>query len=894
MKNTPNARRGYNGRVKGLVGGMWILLAAFSLGLPLAAAQNAAAPAPSDAAWERMKRAFEAADFEGFGDVFIPALRAGETRRAANLRDTFGMKSVLFRVAGRIQDPDGLERVFLQVFFQNELAAMLENWRVVVIPQDGVWRVAEKEVSGSVSTLYKLRLPSGRAARAGRVEIDHQDFRLSFADAVVYYDNLPDFETGLIVLGEGRLRFAPSSETERHQLELRFGTPALEDRVESAYLRFSPGFFKSHIRIENEEPLDPPDEASRARDNRAYALFSAHYAGSFTVENSLTGEPMTFLPQGDQAVFDLKTRKAGELTYIYSPASEDEIHLAGRNPDRLINLYSPGAGEGGLKRMLVSFGEQTDVLGYQIDVDFQPDKMYLSARARVDVAARLDDVDSLKFNLHSAFDILRVQDQDGRSLFYTQDKTRGLLYIYLLTPLPKGGAGSIEVFYRGVLSPPPTTSDISAVGQFGVPIHPTAPRYETFLYSDSADWYPSPPQDDFFQAKIRIVVPPGYSCVANGLPTEQGVVNNLGRVTALDKVGHPYFGFETKTPVKYLSFLVGRLSPIGPVKVAGPVPSVPVEAFYASDIRLPRRTMLDESRSILQTFSEWFGPYPFEKLTVVQRQWPTAGGHSPASFVVFNELPRAADGTFALEAETPLSLGRFRAGYLAHEIAHQWWGQGLTWATYRDQWLSEGLAQFAAALYMREMEGEDAYRGLLKKFARWTTKKSDFGPVTLGMRLSHFDFAAYQAVVYDKSALVMGMLLDLLGEEPFFRGLRGVFAANRGRTVRTARFVQAMGEAAGRDLKPFFDLWLDSHRLPEIRVSHAVQAVDGAPALRFHVTQTGPSFVFPLWVSWVENGQTIRRVLNVDAATKSFDLPCGGRPSRITLDPDGIFPGKIL
>ncbi|MCX6559011.1 MAG: M1 family aminopeptidase [Candidatus Aminicenantes bacterium] len=878
--------------MKGPAQDIWILLAALFLASPLAATQNASiAAAPSDAVWDLMSRAFETGDLDGYSDAFAPALRASETRRAADLRNTFHMRSVLFRVAGRIQEPDGRERVFLQVFFQNDLSAMLENWRAVLVLQDGVPRIVEKEVSGSVSTLYKLRLPSGRASRAGLVEIGHQDFRLTFTDATVYYDNLPDFETGLIVLGDGRLRFSPASETERHQLELRFGTPELEDRVESAYLRFSPSYFKSHIRIEGEQPMGPPSDESKAQANRAYALYSADYAGSFTVENSLTGEPMTFLPQGDQVVFDLKARKAGDLTYIFSPFSEDEIHLAGRNPDRIINLYSPGSKEGELKRMFVSFGEQMDILGYQIDVDFQPDKLYLSARARVDIAARLDSVDSLKFNLHPAFDILRVQDQDGRSLFYTQDKSRGLLYIYLLTPLPKGGAGWIEVFYRGVLDPPAPTIDALADGQVGTSISLATPRFETFLYSQSAAWYPSPSQDDYFQAKLRIVVPPGFSCIANGLPTEQGVVNSLGRVTALEKVGHPYFGFETKTPVKSLAFLVGRLSPIGGGVSVDPVP---VEAFYASDIRLPRRTLLDESRSILKAFSDWFGPYPFEKLTVVQRQWPTAGGHSPASFVVFNELPRSADGTFALEAETPVSLGRFRVGYLAHEIAHQWWGQGMTWATYRDQWLSEGLAQLAAALYLRDKEGEGAYRSLLKKFARWTVKKSDFGPVTMGMRLSQVDFSAYQSIVYDKSALVLGMLLDLLGDEPFFRGLRGVFAANRGRAVRTAGFIQAMSAAAGRDLKPFFDLWLNSHLLPEIRVSHVVQTVEGAKVLRFHVTQTGPSFVFPLWVSWVENGKTIRRILDVDTATKSFDLPCGGRPSRISIDPDGIFPGRIL
>jgi hypothetical protein len=419
-----------------------------------------------------------------------------------------------------------------------------------------------------------------------------------------------------------------------------------------------------------------------------------------------------------------------------------------------------------------------------------------------------------------------------------------------------------------------------------------APAYETLLYSQSAYWYPSPPEDDFFEASLRVVVPPGYACVASGLETERGIVDNLGRVTALEKVGHPYFGFQSRQPLRYLSFLVGRLAPIG--GGPGPDPGPPVEAFYASDIRLPSPSLPQDSRDILRVFSGLFGPYPFEKLTVVQRQWATGGGHSPASLVILNDLPRASDGTRLLAANTPVNLGRFRIGYLAHEIAHQWWGQGVSWATYKDQWLSEGLSQFSAALYLRSRMGEGAYRGLLRQFSRWTVRKSGLGPILLGTRLRHLDFAGYQAIVYDKSALVMAMLLDGLGEDRFFSGLRDFFARHRGQAARTRDFIQAMSAAAGRDLKPFFDRWLGSHLLPELQASHSLHVVDGRPVLRLSLTQTGPAFAFPLWVAWTEDGRKVRRCLDVDAAAKTFDIPCAGRPSRVRFDPDGIFPGRIL
>ncbi|MGD0783354.1 MAG: M1 family aminopeptidase, partial [Candidatus Aminicenantales bacterium] len=235
----------------------------------------------------------------------------------------------------------------------------------------------------------------------------------------------------------------------------------------------------------------------------------------------------------------------------------------------------------------------------------------------------------------------------------------------------------------------------------------------------------------------------------------------------------------------------------------------------------------------------------------------------------------------------------WREFFLAHEIAHQWWGQGVSGATYRDQWLSEGLAQYAAVRYLQAKLGRDVYDAALKKFARWTVKKSKWGPIDLGARLSYLDFDAYQAIVYDKAALVLVMLSDLLGEETFLRGLREFFAAYKFKTARTAQFRAVMEKVSGRDLRPFFDLWFGSHLLPEARVATSARKIGEAFVLQVRVTQKGPAFVFPLWLEWEENGRPVRRMFIVDGAVKEFDVLCAARPTRIKIDPDGRLPGSI-
>ena len=103
--------------------------------------------------------------------------------------------------------------------------------------------------------------------------------------------------------------------------------------------------------------------------------------------------------------------------------------------------------------------------------------------------------------------------------------------------------------------------------------------------------------------------------------------------------------------------------------------------------------------------------------------------------------------------------------FLAHEIAHQWFGQGVAGANYRERWLSEGFAQYAAALWVRESRGERPFRDVLDQFARWAIRYDDEGPIHIGYRVGHLrgDAQAYRAVIYDKAAYVLHMLRGVTG-----------------------------------------------------------------------------------------------------------------------------------
>jgi len=853
-------------------------------------------PASADQAVDnlflRLQTAFAAKDLTAYLAVFDPTLREREHGQASSFLTMWQMDKVAFHQTNKDANPEGEAGLYVQVFYENAYAVMLEIWHVRLRKDEGRWTIAAKELSGNITSFYKVRIPSGRVERAARVEVRHQDIVLTFQDAWVFYDNIPDMETALLVIGKGQVRFTPSDEGERHQLELRYKTKTVKDVLEYAFLRFSDAFFRSNITITPANAGGPAktQAPSQAMTNRAYSIFSRYYPLAFTIEDSLTRERLSFVPQTDQVTFDFKGDNRGEMAYIYSPFSDEEIHFMTRNPDKLINLYSPESeAAGGLRKMFISFGQKYDVERCDLELDFQPEKFYLSARARVQIFAKVDTVDSLMFSFNAKFEILKIFDHDGRELFFTQDKTRNLLYVYLLKPIERRATATVEILYRGSVEPMIQTADVLAAGQMTQDYSFVMPRFDTYLYSQDSAWYPAPPEEDYFLASLKFSVPPGFVCIANGVLTEQSVLDSR-RVVALEKVGNLIYHFETKFPVKYLSVLFGKLDRLpDPSKPA----SVPVEAYASSDIGSSRLWVVEETPAILARFESWFGPFPYEKLSVIQRLHPTAGGHSPASFVVLNEVPKSPDILPPQSLSSPVDLSRWREYFLAHEIAHQWWGQAVAGERYHDQWLSEGLAQFAAVSYLRAKMGESVYAGIIMKFSRWTERKSRYGAITLGSRLSYLDLEAYQALVYDKSTVALAMLRDLLGEDVFFKGLRTYFETYKYKLARTTHFVKVMETAAGRDLKAFFDGWFESYFLPEVRVTSAAQTQGGEHVLKFRVTQTRGVFVFPLWVTWEENGRKVRKMLEVNAAAQDFEFRTAGRPGRIKINPDKAVPGDF-
>jgi len=868
----------------------WALALPLFLLLPHPASAEAGrqtAPVETPAAFvERLEDLLGEGNLAAYLDQFAPELRPAERARLGIVFDDLAMTGVALRPAGIQRPAGGLPRVFVQAFFENDHSAVIESWTLALESRGEAWSVARLDVTGSLTRLYKVRVPAERAVRARRVEVGHADIRFTFTDAAVFYDNLPAVETALVVVGRGKVVFTPSDANERHQLELLYKRDRIEDEVESLFIRCSPGQFETIV-IEADERGAPLSAAER---DRAAAVFARNYPRSYTIESSIDGSLLSFLPQADEAVFEFKARRAGELAYIYYPFSEDEVSLYDRGRQRTICLYAPAETGSGppLKRMFVSFAEKFDITSYALDLGFTPSARYLSAKARITIVPKVDLLENIRLRFNPELEILKITDAEGLELFYTSDKVRQILYVHFLSPPEPGAPASIDVYYRGRMVPATPTTDVIAQTGLNENIR-IQPRYETFFYTHAGNWYPGPSGEDYFEARLTVSVPPEYKCVATGEMVASGRLDDLGDLAAIEKAGNAVYTFVSLSPVKYLSFIVGKFdkSRLRP----GPVP---VAVHVSSEVMDSRPAIADRAAAILDFYGRAFGPFPYRKLDIVLRLWPDFGGHSPASFIVLNEVPWLGDTGLPMSTDTPVDLSGWDDYFLAHEIAHQWWGQGVSFDSYRDQWLSEGLAQFAAASYLRHKHGDGAFATILKKFARWTERKSVRGPIIMGSRLSYFDFAAYQSIVYNKAALALFMLQDLVGREAFEAGLRSFFEANKYRAARTGEFIAAMEAASSRDLQEFFRGWFYSWELPDVRTAWTLsQADEGGVRLDVRVTQVKGRFIFPLWVEWRHAGVSRRELLVVDEATESATLLLPVRPDRVRINPDKAVPGKF-
>jgi len=248
--------------------------------------------------------------------------------------------------------------------------------------------------------------------------------------------------------------------------------------------------------------------------------------------------------------------------------------------------------------------------------------------------------------------------------------------------------------------------------------------------------------------------------------------------------------------------------------------------------------------------------------------------------------------TFVWQSD-PVSFDDYPSFFLAHEIAHQWWGHAIGWKNYHEQWISEGFAQYFALLYAEKDRSRSVVSGIVRQMRQTAIAASDQGPVYLGYRLGHIrgDERVFRSVIYNKAAMVLHMLRRLVGDRAFFDGIRSFYGEWKFRKAGTDDFRQAMERAGGRDLSGFFDAWIYGSSVPRIRFTSRAGA--GEATVRFEQHGDPVDVAITVTVTY-RNGDSQETVVALTNQVTERTIPLTDQVRSITANADNAALVEIV
>lgn len=813
---------------------------------------------------DRLEAAWAARDDERYLALWEFADADARADERAFAEDTFGWgtsRLLLERPASVSADAERI-RVGARVMSIQEPRGRVDQCVFVFEKRAGAWVLAKRQATGRIDGLVHLSLdPNGY--RADGLKLKLEDFELAMTRGTLFTSPATLGPTIAVFIGEATVRVRPTPATEREQLRQFSGKPELVEKVGAFFLRVHPAELQ---RILTPARLEP-DAGAAQRLGAAQRFFSQNAERSFVLDVNLPGSPWWVLPSmGDALVaFDIGRRRI--LTFTVTADQAEGISLFDRTRRLQICLY-PAAER--IARHSDDDGRDMDVLSHDLRVRFEPREQTLDAEDTLRLRL-LAPVSTIRLKLDERLRVDSVTSaQSGRHLFF-RVRHQDTVMVSLGALSATAGEISLTVKFAGALSPAPVESEVQGAPVEGASLDEQDIRIEKVLvYSNRNAWYPQPSGEDYATATLHLDTPLGFTAVTGG---ERLFARVDGERTRSE--------YRLSEPGKYFTVVIGRLTLVGSRPDARPA----LRAFGGPRTKDDAAKALGQAGPMLRFFAEQFGPCPYANLNLVTIEAEVPGGHSPPGMVVIARRPVLMRHPLR---DDPTNFSDIPGFFLAHELAHQWWGQGVAGQNYRERWLSEGAAQYAAALWARQAYGEAVFQSILKRMGRWARKESDQGPINLGYRLGHLkgDPAIYRALVYDKGAYVLHMLRGVVGEREFREALTAFQARFRFAKAGTDDLREALEQVSGKNLQAYFREWVLGTRLPSLVFAHREVKSAAGYATSVQVrTQNLPGPV-PIEIAVTHGGGRITRRFVLPAEGGSLTIESATRPSRVEVNAD--------
>jgi Peptidase family M1 domain len=746
--------------------------------------------------------------------------------------------------------------------------------------------------TGPAESLYlqlqSVGLDASRVFGVRDASIDRAAIHITLDDGTIAFtQDVLGRITGAFFEGEGELLLAPPTDVERRSMSLFTGMAILEERFSTAYFRFNddtpaqlqPGFRTAQqpqafvARWDSTVRNLAREDAMRLLSSFCELLPTASEAASAGSETRKQTDPedrmLHVRMQGNTlGVFDVfydstadeeieagqtKTAENGNVYYDVWTSFSTRSTEAPKVLQKKIPETLPRESESRQNRILVH--------SYVIDARVKPPKE-LDADVKLQLDVEHGGSRFLAFELSRFLEITRVESDGQPVEFIHNPAVEGsrlarsgddLVAVILPEPAVKRGRISLHFIYRG---------DVLAEAARGL------------LYVGArGTWYPNRglAMADF---DLTFHYPAGWTLVATGKPTPIASASSISPQTApADANQEQVARWVSERPIPLAGFDLGKY-----VRVEATAGSVTVEAYATAEMErefpspqpsaapevnplhrhpvvelpplpptpLPPSPARNEvavanfTAAAIRFYAARFGPFPYTQLVLAQlpglesQGWP--GLIFLSSYAFLNQEEQADIHMNAVGALIDRLVP-------AHEAAHQWWGDLVTWSTYHDQWFSEGLANYSA-LMMLQQKNPTGFRLIMEKYRQEIAEKNEnAGPVTLGSRLLSSRFPqGYLAISYGRATWLFHMLRCMLQDgrdkedrnsannsdinEPFVRSLRKLRERYAGKSITTRELLDCFAEDLPASLRYegkasldwFLDGWVNGTSLPRFEL----------------------------------------------------------------------------
>jgi Peptidase family M1 domain len=733
------------------------------------------------------------------------------------------------------------------------------------------------------SQLQGVGLDKARIYNIREVTLERAAFHITFDDGTIAFtEDVAGHVTGAFFEGEGEVLLIPNSQAERASMTLFTGAAILEEKFVTAYFRFNDDTF-----AELQPSLRPaanPQEFFSQWDSTARNLAPLDALRLLlTLCNSSPGSGRTETAGGqsrsradDDRMLHarLQGRNLGTFDLYFDSLAAEQIWAGQQKTIDGQSYYDvwsaftmghPGGRSGDAAGVMGEEAkpEAVSVSQYEIQARVAPPTR-LDADASLQLEVRQAGQRAVLFELSRFLQVSKVE-ADGQSLQFihnqalegTQLARRGndLVAVIFPQPLRAGQQVDLHFVYGGdVLSE--AGAGLLYVGARGT-------------------WYPNRGLE-MARFDLQFRYPAGWTLLATGKRMEGALPDTAP--------GEQSSHWISERPMPVAGFNLGKYS-----RVAARAGAVPVEAYATSGVErsfpqgssqtlapqpgapfpLTRRTtpmivvapppsparnaqvVADTSARAVEFFAQRYGPFPYGSLALTQmpgetsQGWPSLIFLSSLSFLT----PEEKSELHMSPVEKILS-----GTVIAHETAHQWWGDLLSWKSYRDQWLFEALSNYSALLLL-ESESPQQFRLVMERYRQDLLAKNkegsllaDAGPVTFGTRLncSHFP-AGYEAISYGRGTWLFHMLRSMLREAereaeqkggrstnpsdaqadaPFLHALVRVRERFQEKAINTREFLQVFEEELPSSLRYegrksldwFYEGWVNGTALPHLEL----------------------------------------------------------------------------